>query len=424
MNYLKLSKTELLNLKADLEEKYSSYKEKGLKLNMSRGKPSPKQLDLSNALLTEDMGSYYAADGTDARNYGVLEGLPETRQFFADTLGLKTENIIVGGNASLNLEYDALIRCWVFGSRGEKPWGQLPKVKFICLTPGYDRHFGMLQDLGIEMISLELKSDGPDMDKIEEIVKDDSSVKGIFCVPLYSNPTGVCYSEENVRRLAAMPTAAEDFKIFWDNAYGIHHLYDEGEKLADIFKLCEEYGTEDRVYYFFSTSKITHPGSGISCIAASSDMIKEIKAHMTYQTIGHDKINQLRILHFFEKNGGIFEQMKRQASILRPKFEMVVKAFEKGFTDSGILTWENPKGGYFVSVNTLEGCAKSTVALCKEAGLTLTGAGATYPYGKDPKDANIRIAPSYPETDELETAVEVFCVCVKLAAVNKLLENN
>ncbi len=423
MNYLELSKQELSELKTDLEKKYSSYKEKGHKLNMSRGKPSPKQLDLSNDLLTEGMGSYYASDGTDTRNYGLLDGLPETKKFFADALGLNPDNIIVGGNASLNLEYDALVRCWIFGSCGEKPWSALPEVKFICLTPGYDRHFAMLEDLGIKMISVELKDDGPDMDKIEEIVKDDPSVKGIFCVPLYSNPTGTCYSDENVRRLAAMPTAAKDFKIFWDNAYGIHHLYDEGEKLADIFKLCEEYGTEDRVYYFFSTSKITHPGSGISFIAASAPMVKEIKTHMSKQTIGHDKVNQLRILHFFEKNGGIFEQMKRHADILRPKFELVVNTFKEEFADSGILSWQEPKGGYFVSINTLEGCAKATVALCAEAGLTLTGAGASYPYGKDPKDSNIRIAPSYPEIDELETAIEVFCVCCKLAAVNKLLED-
>ncbi len=419
-----LSKSELEALKEELKAKHEAFKSSGLKLDMSRGKPSPKQLDLSNDLLT-GFGSYTSQDGLDARNYGVLDGLNETKEFFGKALGLNPKNILIGGSASLNLEYDALIRLWVFGTHGETPWGKLDRVKFICQTPGYDRHFAMLEDLGIEQISVPLLDDGPDMDKIEEIVSADPSVKGIFCVPLYSNPSGVCYSDEKVRRLAKMKTAAKDFKIFWDNAYGIHHLYDEEEnreKLADIFELCEEYGTEDRILYFFSTSKITYPGSGVSLLAASEASLSEIKAHMSKQTIGFDKINQLRTLHFFKTHGGIEEQMKRHAAILRPKFELVLNKLEEEFSDSGILTWQKPKGGYFISVDTMEGRAKRTVALCKEAGLVLTAAGATHPLGHDPKDTSLRIAPSYPDFEELEKAAEVFCICVKLAAVEKLLE--
>lgn len=425
MQITELSKPELKALKEELLKKHSSYRASGLKLDMSRGKPSPRQLDLSNDLLT-NFDSYITESGLDARNYGVLDGLPETKEFFAEALGLNPQNILIGGSASLNLEYDALMRLWVFGTGGEKPWYRLDKVKFICQTPGYDRHFAMLEDLGIEQISVPLLEDGPDMDKIEEIVSSDPAVKGIFCVPLYSNPSGICYSEEKVRRLAKMQTAAKDFKIFWDNAYGIHHLYDEDEnreKLADIFKLGKEYGTEDRILYFFSTSKITYPGSGVSLLAASENSLKEIKAHMSKQTIGHDKINQLRTLHFFKTHGGIHEHMKRHAAILRPKFELVLNKLEEEFAGSGILKWQVPKGGYFISVDTLEGCAKKTVELCKEAGLTLTGAGATYPYGIDPLDTNIRIAPSYPALPELEKAIEVFCICVRLAAVEKILND-
>lgn len=420
MNYKKLSKSELKDIKAELEKKYASYKESGLKLDMSRGKPSPKQLDLSNDMLTV-MSDYYAENGFDTRNYGVLEGLPETRKYFGEVLGLDPDNMIIGGNSSLNLEYDALMRLWVFGTQGHTPWSKLEKVKFICLVPGYDRHFSILEELGIEMINVELFDDGPDMDRLEELVRNDDSIKGVFCVPLYSNPTGACYSEEKTERLASMKTAAEDFRIFWDNAYGIHHLYDDGEKLPDIFKLCKKYGTENRVLYFFSTSKITFAGAGVSLMAASSDIIKENKTHLFCQTIGYDKINQLRTLEFLKTHGGIFAHMKRHADILRPKFEMVAKKLEEEFEENDILSWTEPRGGYFISVDTMPGCAKATVALCKEAGLTLTGAGATYPKKLDPKDTNIRIAPSYPEEEELKKAIEVFCICVKLEAVNKLL---
>ncbi len=422
MNITELSKAELAGLCADLEKQYEGLKAHDHKLDMSRGKPSAEQLDLSNDLLTDPF-PYISANGTDSRNYGVLEGLPEIREFFGDILGIDPNNIIIGGNASLSLEYDALMRMWVFGSKGATPWSKLPKVKFICPVPGYDRHFTMLEELGIEMINVDLYDDGPDMDKVEELVKYDPSVKGIFCVPLYSNPTGACYSDEKTERLAAMKTAAEDFKIFWDNAYGIHHLYDEGEKLANILDLCEKHGNADRVFYFFSTSKITFAGAGVSLVAASADMIKEIRGHMFCQTIGYDKTNQLRTLNFFKTHGGIEEHMKRHAAILRPKFELVLNRFESEFAGSGILSWSKPKGGYFISVNTLKGCAKETVALCKGVGLTLTGAGAAFPYKKDPDDSNIRIAPSYPDMKELADALDVFCICCRLAAVRKLLEN-
>ena len=422
MNITELSKAELAGLCADLEKQYEGLKAHDHKLDMSRGKPSAEQLDLSNDLLTDPF-PYISANGTDSRNYGVLEGLPEIREFFGDILGIDPNNIIIGGNASLSLEYDALMRMWVFGSKGATPWSKLPKVKFICPVPGYDRHFTMLEELGIEMINVDLYDDGPDMDKVEELVKYDPSVKGIFRVPLYSNPTGACYSDEKTERLAAMKTAAEDFKIFWDNAYGIHHLYDEGEKLANILDLCEKHGNADRVFYFFSTSKITFAGAGVSLVAASADMIKEIRGHMFCQTIGYDKTNQLRTLNFFKTHGGIEEHMKRHAAILRPKFELVLNRFESEFAGSGILSWSKPKGGYFISVNTLKGCAKETVALCKGVGLTLTGAGAAFPYKKDPDDSNIRIAPSYPDMKELADALDVFCICCRLAAVRKLLEN-
>lgn len=422
MNFTKLSKEELLKQKTELEKAYNEIKNIGLKLDMSRGKPSPAQLDLSNDILTQ-YGTYITENGTDARNYGLLNGVPEVKEYFGKALGLNPNNIIIGGNSSLNLEYDCFNRFWVFGTQGATPWGKLDKVKFICFVPGYDRHFDILQEYGVEMINVSLKEDGPDMNEVEEIVKNDPAVKGLFCVPLYSNPTGSCFSDEVVERLAKMETAAEDFRIFWDNAYGIHHLCDEGEKLADIFELCNKYGNSNRPVYFFSTSKITYSGAGISLMAASEDMIKEIKSHLTYQTIGYDKINQLRTLYFFKTHGGIFEHMKRHAALLRPKFEMVVNRFKNEFTDSGILQWTEPKGGYFISVETLPGCAKELVALCKDAGLVLTGAGATYPKKHDPNDSNIRIAPSYPGEEELSKALDVFCVCLKLTSVNKLLNN-
>ena len=418
-DFSKLSQPELAAARRELEERYAEFQARNLKLNMARGKPGADQLDISDAIL-ESANPKFAADGTDCRNYGGLEGLPEMRKFFGDVLGIDPENIIVGGNSSLNLMYDAMSRLMLFGTQGNAPWGRLPKVKFLCPAPGYDRHFAVTQEFGIEMITIPMTADGPDMDIVEELVKSDPAVKGIWCVPLYSNPEGVVYSDETVTRLAAMECAAPDFRIFWDNAYGVHHLY-EPVVLKDIFKACDEAGHSDRVLYFFSTSKITYPGAGVSMVASSAANCAEILKHMTIQTIGHDKLNQLRTLQLLKDAEGLKKQMEKQASLLRPKFELVLETLEKELAGTGLAQWKKPRGGYFVALDTLDGCAKATVQLAKEAGVTMTGAGATFPYKNDSRDRNIRIAPTYPPLDELAVAMELFCICVKLAAVRKLM---
>ncbi len=419
-NWTTLSKNELQDLKGELEKTYENYVSQQLKLDMSRGKPAGTQLDITNGIL-DALDNYITEDGTDARNYGVLDGLPEAKKLFSDLLGIPTTHIIIGGNSSLNLMYDMMMRLYVFGTQGHLPWGKQGNVKFLCPSPGYDRHFAICEDLGIEMMSIPMTEAGPDMEVVEELVKQDASIKGIWCVPLYSNPQGICYSEETVRRLASMETAAPDFRIFWDNAYGVHPVYKE-EKLADIFAEAQKAGNEERVYYFFSTSKITFPGAGVSLIAASSSNIAEIKKHLTIQTIGHDKLNQLRTVRYFKDAQGIHAHMAKLAEELKPKFDIVLETLERELEDTGLATWTKPMGGYFVAIDTLEGCAKATVDLAKKAGVVLTGAGATYPYGKDPQDRNIRLAPTYPTLEELRVAIELFCVCVKLAGVNKLLE--
>ena len=418
-DFSKLSQPELAAARRELEERYAEFQARNLKLNMARGKPGADQLDISDAIL-ESANPKFAADGTDCRNYGGLEGLPEMRKFFGDVLGIDPENIIVGGNSSLNLMYDAMSRLMLFGTQGNAPWGRLPKVKFLCPAPGYDRHFAVTQEFGIEMITIPMTADGPDMDLVEELVKSDPAVKGIWCVPLYSNPEGVVYSDETVTRLAAMECAAPDFRIFWDNAYGVHHLY-EPVVLKDIFKACDEAGHSDRVLYFFSTSKITYPGAGVSMVASSAANCAEILKHMTIQTIGHDKLNQLRTLQLLKDAEGLKKQMEKQSALLRPKFELVLETLEKELAGTGLAQWKKPRGGYFVALDTLDGCAKATVQLAKEAGVTMTGAGATFPYKNDPRDRNIRIAPTYPPLDELAVAMELFCICVKLAAVRKLM---
>lgn len=413
------SKEELQKLEKELLAEYDQYVKAGLKLDMSRGKPAPAQLDLSNGMF-DILDGYETENGLDARNYGVLDGIPEMKQLFSDCFGIPTNQIIVGGNASLNLMFDAMMRLMVFGTEGNTPWGRLDKVKFLCPSPGYDRHFGITERLGIEMITIPMTEDGPDMDMVEKLVAEDASVKGIWCVPKFSNPQGICYSDETVKRLAAMKTAAPDFRIFWDNAYGVHPIF-EDVKILDILEEAKAAGNPNRPLYFASTSKITFPGAGVSMVAASEEMIEEIKGVMTYQTIGHDKLNQLRHVKFFKNAEGLKAHMAKLADTMKPKFEMVLKILDAELADTGLLTWTSPKGGYFVAVDTLEGCAKETVRLVKEAGVVMTGAGATYPYKKDPKDTNIRIAPSYPTVDELEKAMKIFCVCVKLAGVQKLL---
>ncbi len=421
LDYVKCSKEQLLEEKAKLEQKYNDYVGQNLKLDMSRGKPAATQLDITNGIL-DKLETYTTENGTDARNYGILDGIPEAKKLFSDLLNIPTEKIIVGGNSSLNMMYDTFTRLMLFGTQENTPWSKLDKVKFLCPAPGYDRHFAICEALGIEMITIDMTSTGPDMDTVEKLVKEDSTIKGIWCVPLYSNPQGICYSDETVERLAKMETAAPDFRIFWDNAYGVHHIF-EPQAVKDILVETEKAGHADRPYFFFSTSKITFPGSGVAIMASSESNIAEVKKHMGVQTIGADKLNQLRHVHYFKNAEGIRAHMEKLADEIRPKFEIVLETLDREFNGTGLLSYEKPNGGYFVAVDTLDGCAKKTVELAKNAGVVLTGAGATYPYKNDPRDRNIRIAPTYPTVEELKIAIELFCVCAKLAGVNKLLEN-
>ena len=418
-----LSKEKLTDLQSALWNEYRQEQAKGLHLNMSRGKPAPDQLDLSMDLLRLP-DSCILEDGTDARNYGILQGIPECRKLFGNLLGIPTDQIIMGGNASLNLMFDTMAFLFLFGTGGNRPWADYRAegrtVKFLCPVPGYDRHFRICEELGIEMIPVRLLEDGPDMNQVKELVKNDEQIKGIWCVPLHSNPQGVCYSDAVVEELASMETAADDFRIFWDNAYGIHHIYEE-VPLKDILTACEKAGHPNRCYYFFSTSKITFPGAGVSLIAASPDNIKELLGHMSAQTISHDKLNQLRHARFFKDIHGMVKHMKKHADIMRPKFDTVLASLEKELGGLEIGSWLAPRGGYFISFDSMDGCAKAIVAKAKEAGLVMTNAGATYPYGKDPHDSNIRIAPSYPTLDEIKLAMEVFTLSVKLVSVDKLL---
>lgn len=420
-----MSKDELLTLKAALEEEYKTLEGKGLNLNMARGKPGCSQLALSMPMLDvinsgSDMRTVL---GNDTRNYGDLDGIGECRKLMADMMSVQKDNVIVCGNSSLNIMYDTMARSMTHGVNGSTPWSKLENVRFLCPVPGYDRHFKMTEFFGIEMINIPLHDDGPDMDLVEKYVNNDPSVKGIWCVPKYSNPTGISYSDETVRRFASLKPSAEDFRIYWDNAYCIHHLYDEiQDEVLNILDECEKAGNPDMVYIFSSTSKISFPGSGISAIAASLENIESIKKQMSIQTIGHDKINQLRHSRFFGNIEGLQKHMKRHAELLRPKFEAVLDTLEKELAGLGIGSWIKPRGGYFISFNSLPGCAKEIVAKCKHLGVVLTDAGATFPYGKDPEDSNIRIAPTFPTPEEMAQAAEVFVLCVKLTSVEKLAD--
>lgn len=421
-----MSAEELQAQLSALQEQYESFKAKGLKLNMARGKPGSDQLDLALPMLDilNSSSDLFSEDGTDCRNYGVLDGIPEAKRLMADLLDDKAENVIVFGNSSLTIMYDTLARCLDFGCNGSAPWCSYDALKWICPVPGYDRHFGITEAFGIEMIPVKMNDDGPDMDEVERIAASDERVKGIWCVPKYSNPGGVTYSEEVVRRLAAMPTAAEDFRIFWDNAYAVHHLFDETEnqdQLFDIAQACIEAGNPDRYFKFGSTSKVTFPGAGLSAFASSPANVADAKKHITRQMIGHDKLNQLRHTRFLKDADGIRAHMKKHAAILRPKFELVDRKLEEGLGGTGIGSWSKPRGGYFVSFNAPEGTAKRIVGLAKEAGVVMTGAGATWPLKMDPQDSNIRIAPTLPPLEELDAALDVFVCCVKLATVEKLL---
>lgn len=414
--YTDMTSAELQAEKAELEKRYNDFKAKGLKLDMSRGKPGSDQLNLSNGL--NDVTDY-TENGTDLRNYGMLDGTPACKKLFADLMQVKPENVIVGPNASLTLMFDYISQCYTHGA-GDTPWCKLDSVKFLCPVPGYDRHFTILEHFGIEMINIDMKADGPDMDAIEQAVKD-PSVKGMFCVPKYSNPQGITYSDEVVRKIAALKPAAKDFRIIWDNAYMVHDFVEDGDKLLNIFDVLPEYGNEDMVIEVCSTSKITFPGAGVSALAASDNNIKAIKKRLNAQTISYDKMNQHRHVEFFKNVDGILAHMKKHAAILKPKFDMVIKHLNDELAGLGIASWTEPKGGYFISLDVMDGCAKRVGELCKEAGVVLTTIGATYPYGKDPNNRNIRIAPSYPPIEELDIAAELMCICVRLASVEKLL---
>lgn len=423
--YKDLSKEELLTLQKQLNKEYEEAKAKGLKLDMSRGKPAASQLDMEmdfmNVLNADSILKTEA--GVDCRNYGIMDGIPEARKLIGDVLGVSADNVIVFGNASLNIMYDTVARSEIFGVMGETPWCKLDKVKFLCPVPGYDRHFAITEHFGIEMINIPMTEDGPDMDMVEQYVNNDPSVKGIWCVPKYSNPQGYVYSDETVKRFAALKPAAEDFRIFWDNSYVVHHLYEDRQaELLDIISECEKAGNPDIVYEFASTSKVTFAGAGIAAMASSKKNLDFIRKSMTIQTIGYDKVNQYRHVKYFKNLDGIKAKMKQHADILRPKFELVDEILTKELEGLGIGTWTKPLGGYFITFETLEGCATSVVKKAKEAGVVLTGAGAPFPYGTDPRDFVIRIAPSYPTLEELRQAAEVFVLCVKLASVEKLLE--
>lgn len=422
MLYNQMSREELVSLKGELEKKYEEVKALGLSLDMSRGKPGADQLDLSvdmlNVMVNAD--DCKAGNGFDCRNYGVLDGIPECKKLFAELLDVEPKNVIVGGSSSLNLMYDYINQCMYLGVAGCEPWSKQGKVKFICNVPGYDRHFAITEFFGIEMISVEMNEFGPNVEKIAELVKD-PMVKGMFCVPKYSNPNGVTYSDEVVKTLAALKPAAKDFRVIWDNAYIIHELTDTPDVLMNIFEACKEYGTEDYFVEFTSTSKISFPGAGVSAIAASDANIAEIKKRLNFQTISYDKLNQLRHIKYFKNVDGIRKHMEKHAEIIAPKFDMVLNMLENEIKPCGIGEWVKAKGGYFISYNTIGCSAKRIGELCKEAGLILTTVGATYPYGVDPEDKNIRIAPTFPSVENLEKAMEVFCLCAKLAAVEALI---
>ena len=424
--YQSMSKMELEQLKAELQAKYKDFQGKGLKLDMSRGKPSKEQLDLSMGMMDvlNSSTELVCEEGTDCRNYGILEGIQEARELLGQISEVPAENIIIYGNSSLNIMYDTISRSFTHGVMGYTPWCRLDKVKFLCPVPGYDRHFAITETFGIEMIPIPMTPNGPDMDLVEQYVSNDEAVKGIWCVPKYSNPQGITYSDETVRRFAHLTPAAPDFRLYWDNAYSVHHLYPDQQAFClEILEECKKAGNPDLVYKFTTTSKISFPGSGVAGIAASENNLKDIKKQLKLQTIGHDKLNQLRHVRFFKNLDGIHEHMMKHADIMRPKFEAVEKVLDQELGGLGIGSYIKPLGGYFISFDALDGCAKAIVKMAKDAGVIMTDAGATYPYGLDPHDSNIRIAPSFPSPEDLALATDLFVLCVKLVSIDKILEN-
>ncbi len=423
--YKDRSYEELLSLKTQLEAKYKEFQEMGLKLDMSRGKPSAEQLDLSMGMMDvlDCFTDLKCEAGIDCRNYGVIDGVPEAKRLLGELIEVPAEHIIIYGNSSLNVMFDTVSHAYTHGVMGMTPWCRLDKVKFLCPVPGYDRHFSITEYFGIEMINVPMSPEGPDMDIVENLVRTDDAIKGIWCVPKYSNPQGYTYSDETVRRFARLKPAAKDFRIFWDNAYNVHHLYnDQKDVILELLSECEKAGNPDMVYKFSSTSKITFPGSGVAAISASEANLNDLRNHLKVQTIGHDKLNQLRHVRYFKNIHGMEKQMEKHAAIMRPKFEAVLQILEEELGGLSIGSWTKPHGGYFISFDAMDGCAKAIVAMAKDAGVVMTGAGATYPYGKDPHDSNIRIAPSFPPIDELIQATRLFVLCVKLVSINKLLQ--
>ena len=423
MDYLSLDKSELIKEREKLQKDYDAFKAQGLSLNMARGKPCTEQLDLSMAMLdtVNAKSEMLASTGDDCRNYGLPDGLPELREIFAAMMEVPADNVLIGGNSSLNMMFDTVACGMTHGFSGCEPWSRQKAIKFLCPAPGYDRHFAVTGYFGAQLVSVNMTPEGPDMDQVEELIQD-PAVKGIWCVPKYSNPQGYTYSDETVRRFAALKPAARDFRIFWDNAYCVHELSDTPDTLLSLWEECKKAGSEDLAFYFSSMSKITFPGSGVAAMAASGENLKVLREHFSFQTIGRDKLSQLRHVKFLKNIDGVHEQMKKHRTILEPKFQVVLEKLRGELGGLGVARWTEPHGGYFISVDVMEGCAKRVVSLCKEAGVILTGAGAAFPYGNDQKDENIRVAPTYPSVEELKKAMDLFCICVKLAAAEKLLE--